>query len=68
MFDGFQQCGEIPADKLRRLGVGGTTDQAITQVSDAPSAIAAGDVIVILSLNDDMALARSRRRDRRSRE
>ena len=30
------------ADKLRRLGVGGTTDQAITQVSDALSAIEAG--------------------------
>ena len=57
MLDGFTaQCGEIPADKLRRLGVGGTTDQAITQVSDALSAIEGGGVIVVLSLNDDMAL------------
>lgn len=57
MLDGFEaQCGEIPTDKLSRLGVGGTTDQAITQVSDALSAIEAGGIVVILSLNDDMAL------------
>jgi ribose transport system substrate-binding protein len=57
MLDGFSsQCGEIPTDKLQRLGVGGTTDQAITQVSDALSALPSTGIIVILSLNDDMAL------------
>jgi ribose transport system substrate-binding protein len=57
MLDGFKAvCGDIPADKLQRLGVGGTTDQAITQVSDALSAIPTGGVVVVLSLNDDMGL------------
>ena len=57
MLDGFKAvCGDIPAAKLQRLGVGGTTDQAITQVSDALSAITAGGIVVVLSLNDDMGL------------
>lgn len=57
MIAGFESvCGTIPLDKLRRLGVGGTTDAAVTQVSDAMSAIPSGGVIVVLSLNDDMAL------------
>lgn len=57
MIAGFEQvCGTIPLDKLRRLGVGGTTDAAVTQVSDAMSAIPSGGVVVVLSLNDDMAL------------
>lgn len=57
MLDGFKAvCGDIPADKLQRLGVGGTTDLAITQVSDALSAITAGGIVVVLSLNDDMGL------------
>ncbi len=57
MIAGFESvCGSIPSDKLRRLGVGGTTDAAVTQVSDAMSAIPRGGVVVVLSLNDDMAL------------
>lgn len=57
MIAGFESvCGAISTEKLRRLGVGGTTDAAVTQVSDALSAISSGGIVVILSLNDDMAL------------
>ncbi len=57
MIAGFESvCGKIPTEKLRRLGIGGTTDAAVTQVGDAMSAIPPGGVIVVLSLNDDMAL------------
>lgn len=55
--DGFEAiCGEIPADDLQRLGVGGTTDAAVTQVGDAISAIEPGSRIIVMSLNDDMLL------------
>lgn len=57
MISGFEEsCGTIDPAKYRSLDVGGTTDAAITQVSDALSATKAGGVVVILSLNDDMGL------------
>jgi ribose transport system substrate-binding protein len=57
MISGFESvCGKIEAADLKRLGVGGTTDAAVTQVSDALSAIEPGGHVVVLSLNDDMAL------------
>lgn len=57
MIAGFEEfCGTIDPAKYRSLDVGGTTDAAITQVSDALSATKAGGVVVILSLNDDMGL------------
>lgn len=57
MIAGFEEfCGTIDAAKYRSLDVGGTTDAAITQVSDALSATGSGGVVVILSLNDDMGL------------
>lgn len=55
--DGFASiCGEIPAANLQRLGVGGTTDAAVTQVGDALSAIEPGSRVIVMSLNDDMLL------------
>ncbi len=57
MIAGFEEfCGTIDPAKYRSLDVGGTTDAAITQVSDALSATKSGGVVVILSLNDDMGL------------
>ena len=57
MIAGFEEfCGTIDPAKYRSLDVGGTTDAAITQVSDALSATGSGGVVVILSLNDDMGL------------
>ena len=57
MIAGFEEfCGTIDPAKHQSLDVGGTTDAALTQVSDALSAIKAGGVVVILSLNDDMGL------------
>jgi ribose transport system substrate-binding protein len=57
MLDGFKSiCGDIPADMLQRLGVGGTTDQALTSVGDLLPTIPAGGTLVVVSLNDDMAL------------
>jgi len=55
--DGFASvCGEVPEANLQRLGVGGTTDAAVTQVGDALSAIEPGSTVVVMSLNDDMLL------------
>ena len=57
MLDGFKAvCGDIPAEKLQRLGVGGTTDQALTSVGDLLPTVPAGGTLVVFSLNDDMAL------------
>jgi ribose transport system substrate-binding protein len=57
MLDGFTGvCGEIPTEKYQSLGVGGTTDLAIEQVTSLLPTVAPGSVIVALSLNDDMAL------------
>jgi ribose transport system substrate-binding protein len=57
MLDGFSSiCGAIPSDMLNRLGVGGTTDQALDQVTSLLPTIPSGGIIIILSLNDDMAL------------
>jgi ribose transport system substrate-binding protein len=57
MIGGFEEiCGTIDPAKYRSLDVGGTTDAAVTQVSDALSATTRGGVVVILSLNDDMGL------------
>jgi ribose transport system substrate-binding protein len=57
MLDGLSSvCGEIPADKLQRLGVGGTTDLALEQVTNALPTIPSGGTLVVMSLNDDMAL------------
>lgn len=57
MLAGFASvCGEIPADKLQQLGVGGTTDQALEQVTSLLPTIPSGGTLVVLSLNDDMAL------------
>ncbi|MBX3028850.1 MAG: substrate-binding domain-containing protein [Chloroflexi bacterium] len=57
MLAGFASvCGEIPADKLQQLGVGGTTDQALESVTSVLPTIPPGGILVVLSLNDDMAL------------
>lgn len=57
MLDGFKSiCGDIPAEKLQRLGVGGTTDLALEQVGNALPTIPTGGTLVVFSLNDDMAL------------
>lgn len=57
MIDGFQAvCGEIPAEKLVSLGPDGTTDKALELMSNHLPTVAPGSVIVVLSLNDDMAL------------
>lgn len=55
--DGFEAvCGPIDQANLQRLGVGGTTDQAVTQVGDVLSAIEPGSRVIVMSLNDDMLL------------
>jgi len=57
MLDGFTGvCGDIPAEKLQRLGVGGTTDLALEAVNNLLPTIPAGGTLVVFSLNDDMAL------------
>jgi len=57
MLDGFTSvCGEIPADKLQRLGVGGTTDLALEAVNNLLPTIPTGGTLIVFSLNDDMAL------------
>jgi ribose transport system substrate-binding protein len=55
--EGFASvCGEVPDDKLQRIDVGGTTDLALEQVTSLLPTIPPGGRLVILSLNDDMAL------------
>ncbi len=57
MVSGFASiCGEVPADKLQALGIGGTTDGALEAVTSVLPTIPAGGTLVVLSLNDDMAL------------
>jgi ribose transport system substrate-binding protein len=57
MLDGFASiCGPIDEAKLNRLGVGGTTDAALDQVTSLLPTIPPGGTIIVLSLNDDMAL------------
>jgi ribose transport system substrate-binding protein len=57
MIAGFEDvCGKIDEAKFRSLDVGGTTDLAVTKFGDQLTALKPGGVIVILSLNDDMAL------------
>lgn len=55
--EGFASvCGEIPAEKLQRIDVGGTTDLALEKVTNLLPTIPAGGTLIVLSLNDDMAL------------
>jgi ribose transport system substrate-binding protein len=55
--EGFASvCGEVPADKLQRIDVSGTTDLALERVNNLLPTIPAGGTLIVLSLNDDMAL------------
>ncbi|CAN5507973.1 sugar ABC transporter substrate-binding protein [soil metagenome] len=55
--EGFESiCGEVPDDKIQRIDVGGTTDLALTSVGNLLPTIPAGGRLIVLSLNDDMAL------------
>lgn len=55
--EGFASvCGEVPDDKLQRVDVGGTTDLALERVTNILPTIPPGGRLVVLSLNDDMAL------------
>jgi ribose transport system substrate-binding protein len=57
MLDGFTSvCGEIPDGSYQSLGVGGTTDLALEQVTNLLPTVPMGGILVVLSLNDDMAL------------
>lgn len=57
MLAGFASvCGAIPTEKHQALGIGGTTDGALDAVTSALPTIPVGGTVVILSLNDDMAL------------
>ena len=52
---GFEAvCGKI--ENLKRLGIGGTIEAARKQVTDALTALPGAERIVVMSLNDDMAL------------
>ena len=55
--EGFASvCGDVPEDKWQRLDIGGTTDAALEQVTNVLPTIPPGGRLVVLSLNDDMAL------------
>jgi ribose transport system substrate-binding protein len=57
MLDGFESvCGKIPADKFRMIDAGITTDVVVTAFGDTMTAVKPGGKIVVLSLNDEMAL------------
>ncbi len=57
MLSGFESiCGPVPADKHQALGIGGTTDGALEAVTSVLPTIPADGTVVVLSLNDDMAL------------
>jgi ribose transport system substrate-binding protein len=57
MIDGFSSiCGEVPAEKHQALDVGGSFDASLEQVTNVLPTIPTGGIVVILSLNDDMAL------------
>lgn len=55
--EGFASvCGEVADDQLQRIDVGGTTDLALERVTNVLPTIPPGGRLVVLSLNDDMAL------------
>jgi ribose transport system substrate-binding protein len=55
--EGFASvCGEVSEDAWQRLDVGGTTDAALEMVTNVLPTIPPGGRLVVLSLNDDMAL------------
>ena len=55
--EGFASvCGDVPDDQLQRIDVGGTTDMALERITNVLPTIPPGGRLVVLSLNDDMAL------------
>ncbi len=57
MIAGFEEaCGTIDPAKFKSIDVGGTTDLALEKFGNQLSAIKAGGIIAVLSLNDDMSL------------
>ena len=55
--EGFASvCGDVPEDQLQRIDVGGTTDMALERITNVLPTIPPGGRLVVLSLNDDMAL------------
>lgn len=57
MIEGFESvCGPIPADKLRAVDMGGTTDTARAAMADTLTALGDKKQIAVAALNDDTAL------------
>ena len=57
MIEGFESvCGPIPADVLRAVDMGGTTDTARAAMADTLTALGGKKQIAVAALNDDTAL------------